>query len=70
MRLKTLAILCVAAAPAFGLVNFKAGYTSTLGELLGASRAGKFASAPSRIAVAVGAAICCKASIARSARYS
>ncbi|MGD8719229.1 MAG: hypothetical protein PVH29_10460 [Candidatus Zixiibacteriota bacterium] len=25
--------LCVAAVPAFGLVNFKAGYTSTLGEL-------------------------------------
>jgi len=33
MRLKTLVILCVAAAPALGLVNFKAGYTSTLGEL-------------------------------------
>lgn len=25
--------MCLAAAPAFGLVNFKAGYTSTLGEL-------------------------------------
>jgi hypothetical protein len=33
MRLKAFATLCVAAAPAFGLVNFKAGYTSTLGEL-------------------------------------
>lgn len=33
MRLKVCIALCVAAAPAFGLVNFKAGYTSTLGEL-------------------------------------
>ena len=33
MRLKACIALCVAAAPAFGLVNFKAGYTSTLGEL-------------------------------------
>jgi len=33
MRLKACIALCAAAAPAFGLVNFKAGYTSTLGEL-------------------------------------
>jgi hypothetical protein len=33
MRLKVCIALCAAAAPAFGLVNFKGGYTSTLGEL-------------------------------------
>jgi hypothetical protein len=33
MRLKAIITLCVAAAPALGLVNFKGGYTSTLGEL-------------------------------------
>jgi hypothetical protein len=33
MRFKTVITLCLAAAPALGLVNFKAGYTSTLGEL-------------------------------------
>jgi len=33
MRLKAIIALCVAAAPALGLVNFKAGYTSTMGEL-------------------------------------
>ncbi len=33
MRLKVIATLCIAAVPALGLVNFKGGYTSTLGEL-------------------------------------
>lgn len=33
MRLKAIITLCVAAAPALGLVNFKGGYTSTMGEL-------------------------------------
>jgi hypothetical protein len=33
MRLKVLATLCIAAVPALGLVNFKGGYTSTMGEL-------------------------------------
>lgn len=33
MRLRVFITLCAAAAPALGLVNFKAGYTSTMGEL-------------------------------------
>jgi hypothetical protein len=33
MKLKAFATLCIAAVPALALVNFKGGYTSTLGEL-------------------------------------
>jgi hypothetical protein len=33
MKLKAFITVCVAAAPAFALVNFKGGYTSTMGEL-------------------------------------
>jgi hypothetical protein len=33
MKLKALVTLCIAAVPALALVNFKGGYTSTLGEL-------------------------------------
>jgi hypothetical protein len=33
MKLKAFATLCIAAVPALALVNFKGGYTSTMGEL-------------------------------------
>jgi hypothetical protein len=33
MKLRVPIVLCLAAAPALGLVNFKGGYTSTVGEL-------------------------------------